>query len=372
MINIKRNFSNKFQKIFYGHKALHIIVLINLLFFYQSSIAYGKDNSDPFLSTTPEILHSKYERFQRLNTEHIFFNKSGQEIFWVSIPGKKDQRLKGQKNSTSNLTKGTIVFSPGRSESRLSYYELALFFHELGYNIAIIEHKGQGKSFRYVKNSDVGHIHQFDEYSQDFSIFLIEVKKQFEEPLYLWASSMGAAIALFDPAQANKFNKIILVAPMFEINTRGIPILALDILLNIMRILRGPETYAPLVGPFDPKSPFEKNEYAASRERFNLNKYLYTLNPNLCVGGPSVGWVQSVLRIQDTLRSKISLIRPPVLIFQSDNDKFVISTRQNEFCKLMHSCRITTLSGSMHALHLDTNTNISRMVNSSVRFLSNF
>ena len=46
-----------------------------------------------------------------------------------------------------------IVISPGRSESYVKYPEVAYDFYHLGYDVFIIDHRGQGRSGRILKKA---------------------------------------------------------------------------------------------------------------------------------------------------------------------------------------------------------------------------
>jgi lysophospholipase len=285
-----------------------------------------------------------YQTFSSQYKEHSFSNPKNQKLFWVSL--------------TSDRAKGTIIISPGRSESRISYFEFAAFFIKNHYNLAIIEHQGQGRSVRQVKSSDVGHVEKFEDYSEDFKQFVNEVKLHFRPPFYLLASSMGAAIATDTPAVLNSFRRVAMLSPMFKINTKSLPPWLVRSILSLNLVFRDPTDYAPFTGPFDPSSSFDSNTYSSSRARFEYNQELYDQNPLLRVGGPSIKWVQEALKVTEKLRPKVELIQPKVLVFQAEDENFVDNRTQDEFCQLMPNCQILKVPDSRHALHLESDKNI--------------
>jgi len=301
---------------------------------------------------TKAELEGLYKSFQEQAIENVFVTYQGHEIYWVTLKAKESI--------------GTIMISPGRTESRLSYYEIAMSFQAAGYNVSILEHKGQGKSFRYNREKDVGHIEAFGEYVENFSAFTNHVRDFVPGPYYLYASSMGAAIALMRAEVANSFVKIVLATPMFEIKTKGIPFSIVRPLLDIKEFFTTDADYAPFVGPFDPSRSFEDNEYAKSKTRFELNNELYQKHPDYRVGGPSIKWLRIAMGITDPLKVEISAVKTPVVIFQADDDRFVRAERQTTFCSWMKKCELRVLEGSFHALHLDSDKNVQRLIDESI------
>jgi lysophospholipase len=309
-----------------------------------------------FLSilTSASDLSIKYESFSKASVEHRFVNTQGGSLYWISL--------------TSENPKGTIIFSPGRSESRISYFEMASELVNHQYNVAIIEHRGQGLSSRKIRESDVGHIDHFEDYFSDFKEFNTEIRNFLPPPYYLVSSSMGAAIAAGVPEVMNSFQSAILLAPMFKIKTKNIPDWLARLILKVDSFIFSANDYAPFTGAFDPDARFEDNEYSSSPIRFKFNKELYRKNQDLRVGGPSIRWVQEALDVPQKLQEKIKLIRTKVLLLQAENDFFVVNETQNEFCKSMTNCQLVQIPRSRHALHLETDENINLILNRIVKF----
>ena len=68
--------------------------------------------------------------------------------------------------------KASIVLVTGRTESYLKYQELAFDLHQQGYNIFIIDHRGQGLSERLLKDNQKGYVKNFDDYAHDLKQFI--------------------------------------------------------------------------------------------------------------------------------------------------------------------------------------------------------
>ena len=67
--------------------------------------------------------------------------------------------------------KKAIVISSGRIESLFKYKELLWEFYQNGYAVFIVDHQGQGRSYRHLKNAHKGHVTRFTDYADDFAIF---------------------------------------------------------------------------------------------------------------------------------------------------------------------------------------------------------
>ena len=66
--------------------------------------------------------------------------------------------------------KGTIVISYGFTESCLKYHELIYYFYLQGYQVAIMDHRGHGKSMREVEDHTIVHIGLFSRYVKDLPL----------------------------------------------------------------------------------------------------------------------------------------------------------------------------------------------------------
>lgn len=115
-----------------------------------------------------------------------------------------------------------IVVCPGRIESYVKYAELAYDLFHLGFDVLIIDHRGQGRSGRLLSDSHRGHVDNFDDYVDDLAAFWAqEVTPGPWRKRYILAHSMGGAIStLFLQRTPQVCDAIALTAPMFGIVIR--------------------------------------------------------------------------------------------------------------------------------------------------------
>lgn len=64
-----------------------------------------------------------------------------------------------------------VVICPGRIESYVKYAELAYDLFHLGFDVLIIDHRGQGRSGRLLADPHLGHVNRFNDYVDDLAAF---------------------------------------------------------------------------------------------------------------------------------------------------------------------------------------------------------
>ena len=231
--------------------------------------------------------------------------------------------------------KGTIVISFGFTESCEKYHELIYYMHKEGYQAAIIDHRGHGKSLREVKDLQLVHVESFSQYVEDLHRLIItEVMPRTEKkPLYLYAHSMGGCIGtLYLEKYPETFQKAVLNAPMYGINNGGIPDFAAKLLCR-MAILTGKKKERLFTtGRFDPDEPFE-NSGGDSRARYNYYLKLRREHEEYQTNCASYGWALQAMKAgKKAIAPKhASGISTPVLLFQAANDAFVRAKEQDLF-----------------------------------------
>ena len=67
-----------------------------------------------------------------------------------------------------------ILIVPGRIESYIKYPELAYDLFHCGYDVVIIDHRGQGRSDRLLADSHRGHVVEFSDYVDDLETLYLK------------------------------------------------------------------------------------------------------------------------------------------------------------------------------------------------------
>ena len=232
----------------------------------------------------------------------------------------------------SQGARGAIAIAPGRTEFSLKYLELAYDLIELGFSpIYIIDHRGQGLSQRKLKDPYKGHVDRFNYYVEDLKKWIEqEILPNISGKLYLIGQSMGGAIAsgYLSLFPKNKIEKAILTAPMLQI-PKGYSewfALAMAGLAKIFflgeKFVPGGKTYGKQKG-YNPQ-----NRATSSPGRYLNGLYLEEKYPGIHLGSPTLQWLYQSISYIIYLRKWAGKIETPLLLFQVENDGFVMPEGQ--------------------------------------------
>ncbi|HBI11868.1 lysophospholipase L2 [Franconibacter pulveris] len=228
-----------------------------------------------------------------------------------------------------------IVVCPGRIESYVKYAELAYDLFYCGFDVLIIDHRGQGRSGRLLEDTHRGHVVNFSDYVDDLERFWQqEVATGPWRKRYVLAHSMGGAITtLFLQRQPQAFDAVALCAPMF-----GITIRLPDWMLR--SILDWAEGYPKLrdgyaIGTGRWRAlPFSLNVLTHSPERYRRNLRFYADDPDLRVGGPTYHWVREGILAGEQVLAGATAVTTPLLLLQAEAERVVDNRAHDRFCEL--------------------------------------
>lgn len=235
----------------------------------------------------------------------------------------------------------SLIILPGRSEGYLKYKELAFDLEHQGFNVYIIDHRGQGLSERMLSDPHKGYVESFDLYHEDLHTFIKNiVKPQCENKPYLLAHSMGGAIAIrYMQEHPYTIRAAVLSSPMISISTGSLPnSLAIGLVTGlafINRLLSKKPWYFIGQGKYREAS-YQKNELTQSIERHDIFNKIYKENKALQLGGVTTYWLKGAIEATKLIFDKIKQLKTPILVLQSGADTIVDNKAQNEFCKLLH------------------------------------
>lgn len=229
-----------------------------------------------------------------------------------------------------------ILLCPGRIESYVKYPELAYDLFHCGYDVIVVDHRGQGRSGRLLQDSHRGHVASFEDYVDDLeTLYLKEIVARHYRHRYALAHSMGGAIlALMLARQPTAFDAVALTAPMFGITLPMPQWMAHRILNWTEKRPTVSEGYAIGTGKWRPR-PFALNHLTHSRERYRRNLRFYADDPGLRVGGPTYHWVREGVLAGQMILQQASHISTPLLLLQAAEDRVVDNKAQDLFCQAM-------------------------------------
>ncbi|MGD8108686.1 lysophospholipase L2 [Pantoea sp. FN0302] len=231
-----------------------------------------------------------------------------------------------------------ILIVPGRIESYVKYPELAYDLWHCGYDVIIVDHRGQGRSGRLLKDAHRGHVVHFDHYVDDLeTLYLKELIAGHYQHRYALAHSMGGAIlTLLLARNPAAFNAAVLASPMFGIYLPMPAWMAHRILEWAEKRPAMRDGYALGTGKWRVR-PFSLNLLTHSRERYRRSLRFYADDPAIRVGGPTYHWVREGIQAGQNILNKAATISTPLLLLQAGDDKVVDNRSQDLFCAAMQA-----------------------------------
>lgn len=251
--------------------------------------------------------------------------------------------------------KASVVIAHGFTESAEKFREMSYYFLKAGCNVFAIDHRGHGKSLRLNNDINTVHVDCFDDYIKDLASLVDDyvLPASGELPLYLYAHSMGGAIAVLylEKYSCGKFKKCLLTAPMISAKTAGLPHSVAKAIAAVALAARQHKNRVIMTGEFNPNRSYE-NSNSTSRERFDYYHEKRKANDCYKTASPSYKWVWEALRIIPimTSREMTDRIKIPVLLTQAETDGSVNLPPQNAFIKTLEKGRLIHFPKTRHEI----------------------
>ncbi|MEH0833134.1 lysophospholipase L2 [Pectobacterium cacticida] len=244
-----------------------------------------------------------------------------------------------------------VIFS-GRIESYVKYSEVAYDLFHRGYDVLIMDHRGQGFSGRLLPDRHRGHVLRFSDYVDDAETLCqqyLDVTRYTHR--FALAHSMGGAILTqLLIRQPTRFDAVVLCAPMFGIHLPLPHRIAKWIVDVAERFPAIRDYYAIGTGPWRPL-PYRMNVLTHSRERYQRSVRFYADWPDLRIGGPTYHWVREAIQVGEQLLANATRVTTPLLLLQAEEDCVVDNHSQKAFCQALAQRDNTDLSHVLQIIH---------------------
>lgn len=257
---------------------------------------------------------------------------------------------------------GTIVISFGFTESCVKYHEFIYYMLRAGFQCAIIDHRGHGKSIREGRYPNVIHVKRFDRYTEDLHAFVHEVVLPelggAGDGLFLFGHSMGGCIASrYIELYPDDFAAAVLNAPMLAINTGSLPAWLAVLACDVFILTGSADKKLFYQGDFNPDEPFEKS-CATSRARFEYYHEIRKNNKEYQTTSASYSWArQSVLAGRRACSAReTAKVKIPVLLLQAGVDTLVKSESQQKFIARIAHGKLERVPNSKHEIFRSENS----------------
>jgi len=195
--------------------------------------------------------------------------------------------------------RGTVLLFPGRTEYIEKYGRAAEDLRARGYATAVIDWRGQGLADRAYADRLVGHVGDFAEFQRDVDALVDLARAQgLPEPFHLLCHSMGGCIGLRALMRGLPVRSAVFSAPMWGISMAA----WMRPLAHVLGHLAGPfgqaHRYAPGTGgtTYVLDAPFQGNVLTTDPDMWDYMRRQVAAQPDLALGGPSMGWLHAALR----------------------------------------------------------------------------
>lgn len=312
-------------------------------------------NEENLRQTYPEVVRPWFEQARKSGTLKA---PDGRALSWMAVESPEER--------------GALVIVPGFTEVADSYGELLYDLRESGYSFYLLDHRGQGLSEGDYPTRERWYVEDWRSFLSDLELFYSEIvmaKKHRRAVLY--GCSMGGAIATaFLAEHPGAADALVLVAPMFRINTSPVPLPLMDLATRSMTALGKGTSYLPGYGPYE-SSPFEGNSWRiASRARYEQGQRLELSNPLYQSGGPTAKGGLELLRLCRGALMAAARVTVPTLLLQAGKDRTVSNRAEDQAAGRMKNCRTLVLPESNHVIMLEPDEVRSMAVEAIDEFLT--
>ncbi|MGO2331370.1 MAG: alpha/beta fold hydrolase [Pseudoalteromonas nigrifaciens] len=241
-----------------------------------------------------------------------------------------------------------IVISSGRIEGLDKYKELLWELYTNNFAVFIVDHQGQGRSYRHLANKHKGYVKCFTDYRHDLHLFNQQiVDNHWQGKKILLGHSMGGAIAFDYLAHfENNFSGLFLSAPMFDIHTKNTPKPLAKLIANAAVFFGFSQSYALGQNDYSPEE-FALNSLTSSQVRYKNFRQTYQ-DPLLQLGGVTYGWLQAAFTFIASV-DKLS-INIPLFIASAERDEVVDNAAQYKLANRHNQAIIKSFAGAKHEL----------------------
>ena len=267
---------------------------------------------------------------------------------------------------------GTVLILHGFTETTEKYRELAYYLLNFGYDVVIFDQRGHGLSSRDVEDMQLTHIDKFETYVADLEDVIASELPQSRKPCYLYAHSMGGAVAALylEKNSDQPFEKAVLSSPMIAPERGGFPLWVSKAMAGAF-IAFGQKKKRLFLS----KAPEgrESAEEAASNSvpRFEYYQDVKQSAPEYSNNGPSYAWTMESLKVTKKLLKKgqPEKIRIPVLLFVADGDTTVVKDDIVQIAERIPCGKLERVADCRHEIYYGPNCVLEDYIPRIIEFL---
>ncbi|MGH6986516.1 MAG: alpha/beta fold hydrolase [Caulobacteraceae bacterium] len=278
----------------------------------------------------------------------------GGSAWWFEGEGRK--RLRAALFAPRGHARGSVAISPGRTEAIEKYFETIQDLTRRGWTALVHDWRGQGLSERLLANPMAGHAEGFGDFLADYSRLLDAFGPQLPRPWIGLGHSMGGCLTLLAMARGEiRIDAAVLSAPMLGLATGRVPPAAARLAARLQRLLG---LGARLAAPASEAEieTFETNILTHDRARYERNRALTASFPELALGAPTWGWLDSAFSAIGALQrgAETKRIAAPVVIALAGEERLVDNRGARLVASRIPGARAFAIEGSFHEILQET------------------
>ncbi len=252
---------------------------------------------------------------------------------------------------------GTVCILQGRAEFIEKYCETVADLLARGFAVVTFDWRGQGRSYRALRQAKKGHIGSFRHFHRDMQAIRERLLERLcPRPFFALAHSMGGAIAL-DMARRgmSPFERMVLCAPMLGIARLGSPRRTALMARAIAGLGLG-RLWIPGGGATSQATrPFDGNPLTSDPKRYARNADLASALGDGAIGEPTIGWVAAAFKLMAQLQEPRAAldIRIPTLIIGAGADAIVDTRATERFGQGLKGGGVIVIPGARHEILME-------------------
>lgn len=279
-----------------------------------------------------------------------FLNSNGQAGDITSFDGTRLFYHRFDRDCNNVL----ILLVPGWSEPYIKYTEVIYDLVQHHYCVYTYDHRGQGKSARYLTNTQISYVNNFSDYVNDLQKVVENIMSSTSaSKIYAIGHSMGGLIVLSHAADHPElYNGVITTGPMLQINTGIWPYTVAYSIVTVMDWMGFGENY--VIGDHDYRvKPFIQSKTTNSEIRFKLEQDILKQNSHLIISGVSNHWLKTSMDYTALFKSKWKQVKQDLLLLQAGDEHFVMNEAEDEFCRVTDNCKMHRFADAKHELLME-------------------
>ena len=264
-------------------------------------------------------------------------------------------RLRAALFPVTGSARGSVVLSPGRTESIEKYFEVVDELRARGFTVLVHDWRGQGLSARLLADRLLGHASGCSDFMADYQRLLAAFVARMPKPWIALGHSMGGCLALLALARGEtRFSAAILSAPMLGLQLGGVPgPVARWTAAGLKAIGLGG---APAIkAPAEPV-PFDVNTLTHDRRRYDRCQAQVAECPDLALGAPTWGWLDFAFAATRELQTGpgVARLALPLTLLAAGEDRLVDNAAARRVAGRAPGARIVEVAGAYHELLQET------------------